>query len=85
MSGLQNGELMQRAAKRCDVFVTMDANLPHQQNMGLLPFAVIIVKAYSNRLLRLRPLVGELLAASSDALPTRSPQAAAATEVRESG
>jgi len=68
-SGAQNGELMRRAAPVCDVFVTMDKNLPHQQNIPALPFGVIIVNAHSNRLVDLRPLVPELLTA----IPTATP------------
>ena len=61
--GVENGELMRRAASTCDVFVTMDQNLPHQQNVSRLSFAVILLRAPSNRLLHLRPLVAELLRA----------------------
>jgi len=68
-SGTQNGELMRRATPVCDVFVTMDRNLPHQQNIPALSFGVIVVYAYSNRLTDLRPIVPELLAA----IPTAAP------------
>ena len=68
-SGVQNGELMRRAAPICDVFVTMDRNLLYQQNVPALSFGVIVVHAHSNRLIDLRPLVPELLAA----IPTATP------------
>jgi len=54
---------LESAAPICDVFVTMDRNLPYQQNMPALSFGVIVVYAHSNRLTDLRPIVPELLAA----------------------
>ena len=60
---------MQRAAMMCDVFVTMDRNIPHQQHVPALPFGVILLTAYSNRLSHLRPLVAELLLAIAAARP----------------
>ena len=61
---------MRRAASICDVFVTMDHNLPYQQNIPALSFGVIAVYAHSNRLADLRPIVRELLAA----IPTAAPR-----------
>lgn len=68
-AGTQNGELMRRAAAVCDVFVTMDRNIPHQQHLPGLPFGVILLVAPSNRLADLRPLVAALLAAIPQARP----------------
>jgi hypothetical protein len=67
--GLKNGALMQRAATACDVFVTMDRNIPHQQNIGALRFGVILLQAHSNRIEDLRPIVTLLQQAISDARP----------------
>ncbi len=68
-SGTKNGELMRRAAPVCDVFVTMDRNLPFQQNIPAHSFGVVIVYAHSNRLTDLRPIVPELLVAISTVAP----------------
>lgn len=68
-TGSENGELMRLAATVCDVFVTMDQNLPHQQNLARLPFGVILLRAPSNRLLHLRPVVAALLAAINTSKP----------------
>ena len=68
-SGLKNGELMRRAAPICDVFITMDRNLPYQQNIPALSFGVIVVYAHSNRLTDLRQIVPTLL----DAIPNAAP------------
>lgn len=67
--GLKNGVLMQHAAAACDVFVTMDKNIPHQQNIGVLRFGVILLEARSNRIEDLRPLVGRLHEAIRRARP----------------
>lgn len=56
-AGLSNGELLQRAAGNCDAFLTMDSNLEYQQQLAGLPFGVIIVRARSNRMVHLSPLV----------------------------
>ena len=60
---------MQRAAAICDLFVTMDRNIPHQQNILALSFGVILLSAHSNRLIHLRPIVADLLRAIAVARP----------------
>jgi|SRR5947209_17229099 len=60
-AGVQNGELLRRAAGRFDVLVTGDQNIEYQQNPASMPVAVIILVAKSNRLAALRPLIPELL------------------------
>jgi len=62
-SGVKNGELLRRAAAHCDVFLTMDSNLEHQQTLAELPFGVLIVRARSNRMVHLAPLVPAIQAA----------------------
>ena len=42
--------MLDRIAGRCDAFVTVDRNLPHQQRLDGRPFAVIVLRARSNRL-----------------------------------
>ena len=68
-TGIENGELMRLAANSCDVFITMDQNLPRQQSIAQLPFGVIVLHAASNRLVHLRPLASALLRAISTATP----------------
>jgi predicted nuclease of predicted toxin-antitoxin system len=62
-STVKNGELLALAAKEFDVFVTVDRNLSFQQNLPAFAIAVIVLRASSNRLSDLKPLVPELLAA----------------------
>lgn len=59
---IKNGELLALAADQFDAFVTVDRNLAFQQRLPRFPIAVIVLRALTNRLLDLRPLVPELLA-----------------------
>ena len=60
-AGIKNGELLALAEKQFEVFVTVDRNLSFQQNIPHFNIAVIILRARTNRLKDLRPLVPELL------------------------
>lgn len=59
--GVENGQLLKRAADGYDAFLTMDRKLPAQQSIAGLPFGVVLLLAPSNRLRHLRPLMPELL------------------------
>jgi len=56
-SGVKNGKLLALAANGFDAFVTVDKNLPYQQNLTTLPVSVIVLDAVSNELTVLLPLV----------------------------
>ena len=56
-SGVKNGALLTLAAGEFDAFLTVDKNLPYQQNLGTLPIALIVLEANSNELVALLPLV----------------------------
>jgi predicted nuclease of predicted toxin-antitoxin system len=58
--GTKNGALLSLAGREFDVFITVDANLPYQQNIAALPIAVVVLKALSNELVNLIPLIPEL-------------------------
>jgi predicted nuclease of predicted toxin-antitoxin system len=60
-AGVKNGKLLALAATKFDIFLTMDQNLEHQQNLATLPIAVIVVEAISNRIEHLTPLVPKML------------------------
>lgn len=62
-AALKNGELLARAEHEFDAFVTVDRNLPFQQDLSRLAIAVIVLRAPSNRLTDLRGLIQQLLAA----------------------
>ena len=62
-AGVQNGALLARATGQFDAFVTVDRNLAFQQRIEGLALAVVILRARSNRLADLKPLVPGLLRA----------------------
>lgn len=59
-SGKKNGALLALAAAEFEAFITVDRNLPYQQNVAALPIAVIVLTAHSNELHALLPLVPRL-------------------------
>ncbi len=66
---IKNGALLALASQHFDVFVTVDRNLVFQQNLEGLSIAVIVLRAHTNRLADLSPLVPELMAAIESAAP----------------
>jgi len=66
-STIENGEPLALAAKEFDVFITVDRNLSFQQHLPAFTIAVIVLRAVSNRLADLQPLVPELLASIPEA------------------
>lgn len=60
-AGLTNGELLSRAQRDFDIFVTVDRSLPSQQDLSRFGIAVVILRASSNRIDDLRPLVPQPL------------------------
>jgi hypothetical protein len=68
-AGVKNGELLQLAASRFDLLLTVDRNLEYQQNFAGLALAVIVVHAPSNDVAVLRPLMPAVLAAVSKTKP----------------
>jgi hypothetical protein len=66
---VNNGALLTLASQHFDVFVTVDRNLSFQQNLDSFSIAVVVLKAKTNRLADLQPLVPSLLAAIESAPP----------------
>ncbi len=63
-AGLENGALLAKAAEAgFEAVLTKDAKLQYEQNLINLPVAVVILRAPSNDIEDLRPLIGALLAA----------------------
>ncbi len=56
-SGIKNGQLLTLAATKFDAFITVDKNLPYQQNTATLPISVFVLDAASNELSSLVPLL----------------------------
>jgi predicted nuclease of predicted toxin-antitoxin system len=61
--GISNGRLLKliAASGAFDVFVTVDKNLPHQNKVNELPFAIVVLRAKSNRLPDVLPFASEIL------------------------
>ena len=62
--GLKNGELLDAAeADGFDVLITVDQNIPDQQNLGGRRISLLILCGPTNRLRDLEPLVPAAIAA----------------------
>jgi hypothetical protein len=68
-SGMKNGALLRAASGDFDVLLTVDRNLPFQQNIGSLQIAVLILMAQGITYPDLKPLVPEVLASLSAIQP----------------
>jgi len=56
--GKKNGELLQLIIENnFEIFVTVDRNLPYQQNLQRLPFTIMVLCALNNRRDTLQKLV----------------------------
>jgi predicted nuclease of predicted toxin-antitoxin system len=68
--GIENGKLLRVAAENgFDAMVTKDAGVAYEQHLATLPLAVIILKARTNKLDDIRPLVPDLIVALKNLLP----------------
>src|SRR5215213_10357450 len=61
LKGLKSGALLQQASSEFDVLITVDQNIPFQQNASNLGIAVVILQARSNRYSDLRALLPRVL------------------------
>jgi predicted nuclease of predicted toxin-antitoxin system len=60
-SGIKNGDLLARAEKEFDVFITVDRKLADEQHLPGFQIAVMLLRAPSNRLEDMRPLARPVL------------------------
>ena len=60
-SDLDDGNLLDVMASQFDAFVTVDKGIPEQRKLGHRDFAIFILRARSNRLDDLLPLIPKLL------------------------
>ncbi len=58
----KNGALLRAIASDYDVFLTTDQNIQYQQNLSKFPIAFVIMRAISNDIGDLLPLVPDTLA-----------------------
>jgi predicted nuclease of predicted toxin-antitoxin system len=57
---IQDGTLLSLAAEQFDVFVTVDKDLPNEQNIRSFDIAVVVLRARTTRLIDLRDLLAPL-------------------------
>ena len=67
--GLENGELLVRAAAQFDALISMDKNMPVEHEVARYRIGLVLVRAFSNRIEVLRPLVPAMLSALATVLP----------------
>lgn len=67
--GLSNGSLLAAASERFDVLLTMDKRMPAQRDVSQYAICVVLVRAMSNRISALTPLVPSMLEAIVQARP----------------
>lgn len=62
-ASISNGKLLRLIANsgRFDVFLTVDKRLPQQNKTSLLPFAIVVMRAKSNRTIHVFPFAPEIL------------------------
>jgi len=63
LAGKENGELLREAEKRFDVLITIDKNIPHQQNLSGRNLAILIIRPVSNDIDDIRPQIASALVA----------------------
>lgn len=61
-AGIKDGELLRLAEIEFDLFITVDRNLPFQQNLAVLDLAVVVLQVTSNRLADIQVLIPKILA-----------------------
>jgi predicted nuclease of predicted toxin-antitoxin system len=66
---LDDGPVLDRLTAHFDAFVTVDKNLRFQQNLRGRPFRIVLLRAHSNALENLVPLLPGLLAALAEMQP----------------
>jgi predicted nuclease of predicted toxin-antitoxin system len=61
LGGLENGKLLRVASGNFDVLITVDRNLPFQQNIASLQISVLILIGSGITYADLRPLIPKVL------------------------
>jgi predicted nuclease of predicted toxin-antitoxin system len=69
LNSVDDGQLLDAMADRFDILVTMDKSIGFQQRLEGRPVAIVLLRAKSNRLPDLLPLVPKLAQALREARP----------------
>jgi predicted nuclease of predicted toxin-antitoxin system len=65
-SGIKNGALLDLAEPHFDVFMTVDRGMPYQQNVSKRGITLVLLRARSNSLMSLQPLLPDVESALSE-------------------
>ncbi len=65
-AGIKNGVLLKLIIPAFDIFITLDSNLVHQQNLEGVDLCVITLHSVNSRYETLQPLVPDILRAIGD-------------------
>jgi hypothetical protein len=68
-AGLENGDLLRRAASRFDVLLTADQRLRHQQNVPRFEIGVVVIETVDTTLTNLRRLLPQIRTAVESITP----------------
>jgi len=68
-AGVTNGDLLDRIETEFDVFITMDSNIVHQQNLDGLKICLIILHGPNSRYETLQPLLPRMREAIAKSTP----------------
>ncbi len=68
-TGLKNGNLLRHIVGKFDVFITTDANIQFQQNLPVWEIGFVLLRARSNDIVDIEPLVPRLLARFGEIAP----------------
>jgi hypothetical protein len=68
-AGKKNGELLSLAEPEFDVLLTLDKNIPFQQDLTSGRIGILIVRASSNRIQDLLPVIPDCLTALQSIKP----------------
>ena len=71
-AGLKNGDLLRNAESQFDVLITTDKNLSFQNEISQYEIMVIVLRAHSNRLQDLLPLVPDIIATINSSVQPRT-------------
>ena len=69
LAGLTNGALLSQVAGKFDLFITVDKSIQHQQNLTRFQLAFVLLRARSNDITDIAPLVPKLLARLNEIRP----------------
>ena len=58
--GLANGALLARASEQFDALLSMDRNMPAQQDISRYALGLVLIRATSNRIETLRTLIPDI-------------------------